>query len=167
MTSLATRHVMQANKSANTKPELRVRQALRAHGLPGYRLHWKSASGRPDICYPGRRVAIFVNGCYWHHCPRCNMSVPKTNTDFWKAKFARNQARDLRNHQELARDGWTVLVVWEHQLKGDAFEPTMRSLLEEIDRASTRSLPQGLVVEVGHLKPWQLRHLWKRRHGRA
>ena len=67
--SIATRHVMQANKSKNTKPELLVRHALRDAGLPGYRLHWKKAPGKPDVCYPGRKVAVFVHGCYWHRCP--------------------------------------------------------------------------------------------------
>ena len=92
--SVATRHVMQANKSKNTKPELRVRAALRDAGLSGYRLHWKKAPGKPDICYPGRRVAIFVNGCFWHRCPHCALPLPKSNVDFWRAKFARNRARD-------------------------------------------------------------------------
>ena len=61
MTSEATRHVMQANKSKNTTPELTMRAALREAGLTGYRLHWKKAPGHPDICFPGRKVAIFVN----------------------------------------------------------------------------------------------------------
>ena len=62
--SVATHHVMQANKSKDTKPELVVRHELRVRGLSGYRLHWKKAAGRPDICYPGRKVAVFVQGCY-------------------------------------------------------------------------------------------------------
>ena len=90
--SAATRHVMQANKSKNTKPELKVRAALREAGLSGYRLHWKKAPGKPDICFPGRRVAIFVNGCFWHRCPHCGLSMPKSNVEFWEAKFARNRA---------------------------------------------------------------------------
>ena len=109
--SLATRHVMQANRSVDTKPELRVRQALRERGLPGYRLHWKKAPGRPDVCYPGRRLAIFVNGCYWHHCAWCQMALPKSNVEFWRQKFARNRARDVRDANRLASAGWTVLVV--------------------------------------------------------
>ena len=117
MVSEATRHVMQANKSKNTKPELRVRAALRAAGLPGYRLHWKAAPGKPDICYPGRKVAIFVNGCFWHRCPYCALSTPKSNVEFWTAKFARNRARDERDHEQLARDGWKVITIWECRLK--------------------------------------------------
>ena len=111
--SLATRHVMQANRSKNTKPELLVRRKLREAGLPGYRLHWKKAPGRPDVCYPGRKVAVLVNGCYWHRCPYCALPMPKSNIEFWQEKFARNRARDERNQQLLAQQGWKVLVIWE------------------------------------------------------
>ncbi len=164
--SIATRHVMQANKSKNTKPELLVRQALRAAGFPGYRLHWKKCPGRPDVCYPGRKVAIFVNGCFWHRCPHCNLPMPKSNVPFWEAKFARNKARDARNHEELVAAGWTVLVVWECALKKDRFESTMSRMVREIELASVGLRPGGRIVEVGYLKPWQLRMVWKRRHGR-
>lgn len=162
--SEATRHVMQANKSKNTKPELLVRRALREAGLPGYRLHWKKCSGRPDICYPGRKIAIFVNGCFWHRCPHCNLSRPKSNVEFWEAKFARNKARDERNHRDLVQTGWTVLVVWECALKKKRFDATMSRLVRYIELASAGLWPQGRVVEVGYLPAWQHRALWKRRH---
>lgn len=136
MVSEATRHVMQANKSKNTKPELKVRAALREAGLPGYRLHWKAAAGKPDICYPGRKVAIFVNGCFWHRCPYCALPDPKSNVEFWNAKFDRNRARDERDHAELVAAGWTVLVVWECRLKKDRFERTMAQLVREIRLAT-------------------------------
>ena len=115
--SAATRHVMQANKSKNTKPELKVRAALREAGLSGYRLHWKKAPGKPDICFPGRHVAIFVNGCFWHRCPHCGLSMPKSNVEFWGAKFARNRARDARDNALLVSGGWTVITIWECRLK--------------------------------------------------
>ena len=104
---------MQANRSKNTGPELRVRAALREAGLTGYRLHWKKAPGRPDVCFPGRRVAIQINGCFWHRCPFCGPSRPKTHPEFWEQKFARNRERDARNARLLLEDGWTLLVVWE------------------------------------------------------
>ena len=162
--SEATRHVMQANKSKNTKPELLVRQALRAAGLPGYRLHWKKCPGRPDICYPGRKIAVFVNGCFWHRCPHCNLSEPKSNVEFWQKKFARNRARDARNHAELLAAGWTVLVVWECALKKKRFDATMSQLVRQIELASVGMWPQGHICEVGYLPAWQHRVLWKRRH---
>lgn len=151
--SEATRHVMQANKSKDTKPELKVRAALREAGLPGYRLHWKAAVGKPDICYPGRKIAIFVNGCFWHRCPYCALPDPKSNVEFWNAKFARNRARDERDQSQLVAEGWTVLVVWECRLKKGRFEQTMHELVREIRRASGereraaargKKAPQGL-----------------------
>ena len=73
---------MKGNKGRGTKPELAVRKALREAGYPGYRLNWKGAPGHPDICYPGRRVAVFVNGCFWHQCPVCRPPLPKHNADY-------------------------------------------------------------------------------------
>ena len=157
--ALATRHVMQANKSANTKPELEVRRYLRSVGLQGYRLHWKKAPGRPDICYPGRRVAIFVNGCFWHRCPRCSLPSPRTNVEFWSNKFERNRARDQRNYEDLRNDGWTVVVVWECQLKGDRRARSLgevASLVREVPTAVPACAGAGRVVEVGSSSAWQL-----------
>ncbi len=161
--SAATRRVMQANKSKNTKPELKVRHALREAGLPGYRLHWKKCAGRPDICYPGRKIAIFVNGCFWHRCPHCNLSEPKSNVEFWQAKFARNRARDERNYQSLMAQGWTVLVVWECALKKKRIDATLQNLVREIELSQLGILPRGRMVEIGFLSPWQHRVVWKRR----
>lgn len=162
--SLATRHVMQANKSKNTKPELLVRHALREAGLPGYRLHWKKCPGRPDVCYPGRKVAIFVNGCFWHRCPHCNLPTPKSNVSFWEQKFSRNRARDERNCNELVQAGWTVLVVWECALKKARFNATITRLVREIELSELGILPHGRKVEIGYLSAWQHRAAWHRWH---
>lgn len=168
MTSEATRHVMQANKGKNTSPELKVRAALRAAGLTGYRLHWKKAPGRPDVCFPGRKVAIFVNGCFWHRCPRCELPLPKSNVRFWEEKFERNVARDARDNALLVAEGWTVVVVWECRLKGDLLGPTMRDVMLEIDRASAGDPHVARVVEIGALPAWRLRLAWHRlRKGRG
>lgn len=86
-------------------------------GYGGYRLHWKKAPGRPDICYPGRKVAIFVNGCFWHRCPICQPPLPKSNVRFWKRKFALNAERDERKVRALEELGWTVVTVWECEIK--------------------------------------------------
>ena len=128
----ATHKSMQGNKSSNTKPELIVRKLLREMGLGGYRLHWKAAPGRPDIVYPGRKIAIFVHGCFWHRCPECALPTPRSNVEFWEAKFKRNVERDAQNVAELEAAGWTVLTVWEHQLKGEALQATRDYLYEAI-----------------------------------
>jgi DNA mismatch endonuclease (patch repair protein) len=152
---------MQANKSKNTGPELRVRAALREAGLSGYRLHWKKAPGRPDICFPGRRVAIFVNGCYWHRCPYCARPLPKTNVEFWSGKFERNRQRDERNEAQLVEMGWTVVVVWECELRGERFAATMRRVIEEIRRAQTQDVASRR-IDAGVARAWRLRPTLKR-----
>lgn len=109
---------MRSNKGKNTKPELVFRKALRDNGMSGYRIHWK-IPGKPDVAYPGRKIAVFVNGCFWHRCPYCNLSLPKSNVEFWKNKFDRNVERDGRNTRILEEDGWTVLTFWECEVKKD------------------------------------------------
>lgn len=122
--SPAARKTMQSNRGKDTQPELLLRRLLREAGFPGYRLHWKGAPGLPDIAFPGRKVAVFVNGCFWHRCPHCNPPVPKANAEFWMAKFAENLKRDTRNSSELQARGWTVVTVWECQLKTSPGEAT-------------------------------------------
>lgn len=135
-TSLAVRHSMQGNRSRDTKPELVVRTYLRQRGLAGYRLQWKKAPGKPDVAYPGKRVAIFVHGCFWHRCPYCHPSSPSSNVEFWQAKFARNQARDERDSRELVQAGWTVVVVWECRLKKKHLRRTMDEVTALVERAN-------------------------------
>lgn len=133
---VAIRHVMQANTSKNTKPELVVRQMLRQLGWPGYRLHWKTSAGRPDIVYPGRKIAIFVNGCFWHRHEGCKKaSTPKSNQEFWNAKFERNKARDKRVTEQLKAEGWKVVTIWECELEKDKVQHTGEYLYEVMSLA--------------------------------
>lgn len=131
MTSEAVRKSMQGNKRCDTKPELLVRARLRAAGLTGYRLQWK-VPGHPDVAWPGKRVALFINGCFWHRCPRCQPRVPKTNVEYWVLKFERNVARDERTHAQLEEMGWRVHVVWECELKKKTIDDTMARLLPQL-----------------------------------
>lgn len=132
----AIRKSMQGNKRADTKPEMLVRQRLRQAGLTGYRLQWKQAPGRPDIAFPGRRIAIFVNGCFWHRCPHCNPSTPKRNVEFWEAKFRRNVERDARALAELKELGWQAIVIWECELKRDRIDATMERVVDIVRAAA-------------------------------
>lgn len=100
-------------RARNTAPELAIRAALRALGHTGYRLHYAKATGRPDIAFVGRRVAVFVHGCFWHGCPHCALRRPKSNSAFWNAKLDANKARDARKVRQLRKAGWKVLTVWE------------------------------------------------------
>jgi DNA mismatch endonuclease (patch repair protein) len=112
--------VMRAVKSRDTAPERAVRAMLRAFA-PGYRLNRADLPGKPDIAYGRRKLAIFVHGCFWHghDCAR-GSRMPKTNAPYWRAKIARNRARDERTLAALAGLGWRTLVVYECELKEPA-----------------------------------------------
>jgi DNA mismatch endonuclease (patch repair protein) len=120
--------VMRAVKSRDTGGELAVRAILR--GLaPGYRLHRPDLPGKPDIAYPGRKLVIFVHGCFWHghDCPR-GARMPKVNADYWRGKIARNRARDERTLAAYATMGWRALVVYECAVKD---RPALAARLEK------------------------------------
>jgi DNA mismatch endonuclease (patch repair protein) len=112
--------VMRRVKGRDTAPELTVRKLLWRLGAR-YRLHRKDLPGKPDIALPGRKLAIFVHGCFWHghDCAR-GARVPKANRDYWLGKVARNRARDMETRAKLEAMGWRVLVFWECGLKDEA-----------------------------------------------
>ncbi|MGZ3765945.1 MAG: very short patch repair endonuclease [Mucilaginibacter sp.] len=115
----STSKVMSANKGKNTKPELALRKALWSAGFKGYRINWKQLPGRPDIAYPRKKLAIFINGCFWHRCSICKPNFPKSNVEFWTGKFSKNLNRDQRKEKDLNNLGWKVLTVWECEIKAN------------------------------------------------
>jgi DNA mismatch endonuclease (patch repair protein) len=115
-TNPAVRRSMQANRSRNTAPEVRFRAALHRMGLRFYK-HRRPVHGlrcEPDVVFPRIRLAVFLDGCYWHSCGE-HGAQPTANADWWRAKFERVRARDARNDDRLRAAGWTVLRVWEHE----------------------------------------------------
>lgn len=105
--------MMSGIQGKNTKPELTVRRMLFASGYR-FRLHRRDLPGAPDIVMPGRRVAIFVHGCFWHMHKGCRFAkIPATRPEFWKAKLEANVERDRRAIERLQTLGWRVLCVWE------------------------------------------------------
>jgi DNA mismatch endonuclease (patch repair protein) len=112
--------VMRAVPGKNSSAELKVRQALTRLGAR-YRLHRRDLPGSPDIVLPGRRLAIFVHGCFWHgHDCRRGARLPKANAAYWTAKIARNQARDRAAQAALIEAGWRAELVWECELRDAA-----------------------------------------------
>jgi DNA mismatch endonuclease (patch repair protein) len=135
--------VMRRVKGRDTTPELAVRKALTRLGAR-YRLNRRDLPGSPDVVLPGRRLAIFVHGCFWHghDCAR-GARVPKANRDYWLAKVGRNKARDETAAAALREQGWRVEIIWECDLKdAAALEGRLRTLLAETPtRRSLRSSP--------------------------
>ena len=122
--------VMRRVKGKDTTPELRVRKALTALGAR-YRLHRKDLPGSPDIVLPGRRLALFVHGCFWHghDCAR-GARVPKAKRDYWLGKVGRNRARDVASREALTALGWRVETIWECDLKdAEALRARLKDLL--------------------------------------
>lgn len=109
--------VMSKIRSKNTKPELIVRSALFRQGYR-FRIHRKDLPGCPDIVFPGRRVAIFIHGCFWHLHQGCrDGTIPKTSTDQWKAKLERNVLRDKEHVQRLEELNWRVMTIWDCEIQ--------------------------------------------------
>lgn len=101
-------------RGIDTKPELILRKAIWGKG---YRYRVKNTlPGKPDMCFLSQRLAIFVDGCFWHKCPR-HFVTPKTRTEFWMDKINKNFERDKRVTKELEQLGWKVLRIWEHEIK--------------------------------------------------
>jgi DNA mismatch endonuclease (patch repair protein) len=110
------RYIMQSVGTKNTGPELALRRLLFGLGYR-YRLHSKKLPGSPDIVFPGKKKAIFVHGCFWHGhgCPKGQ--APKSHRNYWQLKLSGNQERDRKKRQQLEALGWSVLIVWQCELK--------------------------------------------------
>ena len=112
---------MKANRGRDNIHEVHLRRALHARGLR-YRLHRRAIPGTTrtiDIAFPGPKVAVFVDGCFWHGCP-VHGTQAKTNSDFWRRKIETNKVRDKDTDRRLSELGWAIIRVWEHQDISDA-----------------------------------------------
>jgi DNA mismatch endonuclease (patch repair protein) len=125
---------MLANRSVSRR-EVAFRHELWRSGVRGYRVSAK-LPGRPDLVFPGMRLAVFVNGCFWHGCPSCNLPRPRANAQFWADKLDANVARDRRIVDTLQNDGWDVVTVWEHEIRPDVAPRAHRLAMEIKSRRS-------------------------------
>jgi DNA mismatch endonuclease (patch repair protein) len=133
---------MTSNRRRDTTPELRLRSALHRRG---YRfrvdMRIRTSAGdapRPDLVFTRRRVAVFVDGCFWHGCAD-HGSRPKTNRAYWEPKLARNRQRDETNNRALEADGWTVLRIWEHEDLAVAVRLVENAVAQASSRSASRS----------------------------
>ena len=116
-TPASRRDNMRAIRSrGNRSTETRLRGAMVRAGIRGWTLHPKEVFGVPDFFFKDRRVTVFVDGCFWHGCPRCG-HVPKTNAPYWKTKIKRNKARDKAVNETLAGSDFSVVRFWECEIR--------------------------------------------------
>ena len=127
---------MRGNRGKDTSPELLLRSALSKSGIRGYRKHFLHLPGRPDIAFPRYRLAVFIHGCFWHHCPKCNISIPRTNTPYWEEKLRRNIERDKRVFSQLEQADWRTMRLWECEIH-HSLEWCVRQIHQELQRSST------------------------------
>jgi len=118
-------------KAKNTRPEIVLRKLLSSHGIRGYRIHYK-LTGKPDIVFPKKKIAVFIDGCFWHKCPRCFVK-PQTNKGFWKEKINSNVERDKIVNKKLKKMGWKIIRIWEHELRKNLNKSYLK-LFKEIKR---------------------------------
>lgn len=118
----------------NRDTELRMIALFRAHGLTGWRRNAR-VFGKPDFVFRGERVAMFVDGCFWHGCPKPKHApMPRNNAEFWAARLSRNIERDRLVTRTLRQQGWTVLRVWECELAAKHWPRVGRRLRRALDR---------------------------------
>lgn len=129
------RRTMQAVKSKDTRLERRLFAMLAGMGLKGWNKHAREVQGKPDVVFPLQKVAIFVDGCFWHGCSTCNRPLPQTNQEYWEKKIGRNVRKAEATDKILRADGWSVIRIWGHELtklkKLDGVRALIRHTLKE------------------------------------
>ena len=128
---------MRGNRKKDTRPEVLLRAAMHRAGLR-YRTYVAIEGGglraRADVVFPKRRLAVFVDGCFWHGCPE-HATKPRTNVDYWEAKLRGNADRDRRVDQALTASGWSVIRIWEHDVDRD-LEACVKRVAKAIEQDS-------------------------------
>lgn len=128
--------IMASVRTSGGTTERKMEKLLRLRGIRGYRKQW-SVAGKPDFAWLKPKVALFVDGCFWHGCPRCNRPS-KSNTNFWEQKILSNRRRDARVSRKLRRAGWTVLRVWECRISE---ERTLSRITRAFNRGTVSGVP--------------------------
>jgi|SRR5579875_498132 len=127
------------HSTGSRSTEGRVEAALIANGIEGWVKQAKVGHAKPDFYFPAQRLAVFVDGCFWHACPVCSRRMPTARRDFWSNKIDQNRRRDNRQHRQLRREGYHVLRIWEHELKSDRWVKRLLAMLRRLD--ASRAAP--------------------------
>lgn len=147
--SLSRSEQMARIRSQNTEPERLLRSVLWQRGRR-YRLAYRTPVGRPDLVFLGQKVAVFIDGCFWHGCPE-HYVRPRSRTEFWSAKLQENVLRDHRQTRELEQIGWQVIRAWEHELFTSLNDVVRR--IESALQERQRHFPEWRVMKVIPLDP--------------
>ena len=129
-----SRNMSAIRSKGNRTTEKAVRYRLVRAGISGWTLHSRDLPGKPDFVFNECRLAVFVDGCYWHGCPKC-YRPPQSNTGYWSEKYKRNKNRDRRVSAKLRRSGWKVLRIWEHEVKSSP-QKVVRKIRASLDKLS-------------------------------
>jgi DNA mismatch endonuclease (patch repair protein) len=142
--SAAARSALMAKVKAkgNKSTEAAVTVMLRAARIAGWRRHPKHILGRPDFYFPKAKLAMFIDGCFWHACPTCQRNCPATRTAFWHEKIDGNRRRDNRTRHKLRAHGYRVFRVWEHAVQRGSWVRRLRSALEEAGALAPANNPK-------------------------
>ena len=123
--STRSRNMSRIRSTGNMTTEKRFRAYLVRSRISGWHIHGSELTGRPDFVFPSHRVAVFVDGCFWHSCPRCG-HTPKSNHKYWLPKLQKNKKRDRRVSRDLRKTGWRVLRLWEHEIRRTPTQAVLR-----------------------------------------
>lgn len=126
-----SRHMSGIRGTGNRSTEGAVEDRLDAEGIAGWEKHPPQVIGKPDFYFSVEKVALFIDGCFWHDCPSCARNRPTTRSDFWREKIEGNRRRDIRTSKELRRQGIHVMRVWEHDVPSGSWIKRLRRMLTE------------------------------------
>lgn len=124
--------------TGNRSTEAVVEAILRAERIRGWRKHPKNVPGKPDFYFPCYRLAVFVDGCFWHACPDCGR-IPKSNVEFWSTKIDENRRRDNRVRRRMRKLGFHVIRVWEHEVRTGGWIGRLRRILNACRSAENQA----------------------------
>ena len=133
-----SRNMAAIKSKGNATTEMRLAALLRENKITGWRRHKKGKVGSPDFLFSKSKLVIFVDGCFWHGCPK-HCIMPKSKQEYWEPKIARNKVRDKTVTKYYKEKGWTVLRIWEHQLKKDHTK-TVKKIKALLDTSATESM---------------------------